>query len=107
MIEKLKLLQRIGESVCEGCGFSNDCGIEPLKCQRINSAIAALDKYVNAEIETTGSESPSVTGYVPELICTVCLEAYEGDEGCSFICDDCGQCGFCEECVDPENHDCE
>ena len=56
-MEKLELLQRIGDSVCEGCGPNADCGIEPPKCQRINSAAIALDKYVNIENQQEGNKS--------------------------------------------------
>ena len=57
--------------------------------------------------DITVSELPSVTGYVPELICTVCLEAYEGEDGLTYICDQCGRGGFCKGCSNTENHDCE
>ncbi len=42
-MDKLKLVQNIGNEICEGCGPDADCGEEPSECFRVISAIAWLD----------------------------------------------------------------
>jgi hypothetical protein len=45
-MEKIELLQLIGNEVCEGCGPDADCGINPEECSRIDNATESLDKYI-------------------------------------------------------------
>lgn len=45
-MDKLELLQNIGNEVCEGCGPEADCGEDPDECFRIDNATMMLDKYV-------------------------------------------------------------
>ena len=44
-MEKLELLQQIGNDICEGCGPDRDCELEYDDCYRIESALATLDEY--------------------------------------------------------------
>ena len=44
-MDKLELVQKIGNEVCEDCGFS-DCGEEPAECARIVNALNLIDVYV-------------------------------------------------------------
>lgn len=44
-MDKVELLQRIGNEVCEDCGIS-DCGLTPIDCCRITNAIAYLDEFI-------------------------------------------------------------
>ena len=48
-MNKIELVQRIGDDICEGCGPNADCDVEPSECERICSAIAILDEYVLEE----------------------------------------------------------
>ena len=48
-MNKLKLIQRIGNDICEECGPNSDCGIEPEDCDRVSSAILALNEYLMGE----------------------------------------------------------
>ncbi len=43
-MDKLKLVQEIGNEICEGCGPDADCGEDPNECYRVLSAIAMLDE---------------------------------------------------------------
>ena len=45
-MDKLKLVQEIGNEICEGCGPDADCGEDPTECYRISNAIDALDEYI-------------------------------------------------------------
>ena len=45
-MNKIELVQQIGNEVCEGCSPSPDCGLAPQDCYRIQNAIEWLDKYV-------------------------------------------------------------
>ena len=45
-IDKLELLQDIGNEICEGCGDARDCGEEYDECSRIANAIRYLDKFM-------------------------------------------------------------
>ena len=45
-MNKIELVQQIGNEVCEGCSPSPDCGEDPQDCYRIQNAIEWLDKYV-------------------------------------------------------------
>jgi len=40
-IEKVQL---IGDTVCEGCGFGEDCGVDPEECPQIQAAIEILNR---------------------------------------------------------------
>ncbi len=42
----IKLVQEIGDLVCEGCGPTADCGVKPEECYRIIEARKVLEKYV-------------------------------------------------------------
>ena len=45
-MDKVELVQKIGNEVCEGCNSDADCGIDPAECSRIENAVNLLDKYV-------------------------------------------------------------
>lgn len=45
-MDKVKLVQAIGNEVCEDCGTIVDCGLIPQKCSRIINAIALVEKAV-------------------------------------------------------------
>ena len=45
-MEKLELIQIIGNEICEGCGPHADCGEDPKECFRIINAIGYLDNYL-------------------------------------------------------------
>ena len=47
-MDKLKLVQEIGNEICEECGPDRDCEEEPSECFRVISAIAFLDVYLKA-----------------------------------------------------------
>lgn len=48
-MDKMELIQNIGNEVCEGCGPEADCGINPADCSRIDDAIALLDQYISKD----------------------------------------------------------
>ena len=41
-MDKIEIVQAIGNLVCEGCGPDADCGIDPTKCDRIDEALGIL-----------------------------------------------------------------
>ena len=45
-MDKIELVQRIGCEVCECCLLERDCGVEPLKCGRIEDAVTLLDRFL-------------------------------------------------------------
>ena len=45
-MEAIKLVQKIGDEVCENCSDESDCGIKPEECPRIHNAIALLKEYL-------------------------------------------------------------
>ena len=53
--EKIKLVQEIGNDVCEDCNVTDpvspcqepDCGIKPEECFRIGAALTKLDVFLN------------------------------------------------------------
>ena len=46
-MNKIELVQKIGDTVCEGCGPDVDCGLDPATgCDRINCAIVLLNEYM-------------------------------------------------------------
>lgn len=57
---KMELVQKIGDEVCEGCGVSSDCGIDPFECPRIEQAISLLDKYASQPDIKADAESRAV-----------------------------------------------
>jgi len=45
-MNELELVQAIGNSICEDCGPTADCGIDPEECDRVQYAIGLLrDHY--------------------------------------------------------------
>ena len=46
-MDKIELVQKIGEEVCEDCGPDSDCGIIPSDCDRIKSSLELLDEYLS------------------------------------------------------------
>jgi len=53
-IDKIELVQKIGNEVCEDCGLDSDCGITPSDCDRVKNASVLLDEYLsNKYIEPT------------------------------------------------------
>ncbi len=46
-MNKLELVQKIGNEVCEGCGPDADCGDDPLACFRLQSAMDLVDEYTS------------------------------------------------------------
>jgi len=48
-MDKIELVQKIGDIVCEGCGPDADCGLDPSECDRIEDAITLLDAYLEQE----------------------------------------------------------
>lgn len=52
-----KLVQAIGNYVCEECGPDADCGEDPNVCVRIATAIGALDAYIKGLASQEGVES--------------------------------------------------
>jgi len=44
---KVKLVQEIGNEICEGCGPNADCGEDPVECFRVQNAVVMLDKYIS------------------------------------------------------------
>ena len=45
--DKIRLVQDIGNEICEGCGPDMDCGEELADCFRIADAIEMLDGYID------------------------------------------------------------
>ena len=46
-MDKLELLQAIGDAVCEGCAEEDcDCGVDPLECPRLRRAEIILDEWI-------------------------------------------------------------
>jgi len=46
-MDEIKVVQDIGDMVCEGCGPNADCGIDPKDCDRIHDAIRMLNVYLD------------------------------------------------------------
>ena len=49
-MDKIELVQKIGNEVCEDCGPDSDCGITPSDCYCIENALALLDEYLFPEL---------------------------------------------------------
>jgi len=45
-MNKIELVQKIGNEICEGCEPHADCGIEPSDCDRITNAVNLLDEFL-------------------------------------------------------------
>lgn len=45
-MNSIKLVQKIGTEVCEGCGPDTDCGIDPMECDRVFNAVSWLSDFV-------------------------------------------------------------
>lgn len=45
-MDKLELVQEIGNEVCEGCGPHSDCGEDPIECPRIATAVILIEEYI-------------------------------------------------------------
>jgi len=45
-VNKVELVQYIGNEVCEGCGPDRDCGEELDDCSRIANAVDALNEFL-------------------------------------------------------------
>ena len=50
-MNKILLVQKIGDEVCEHCSSASDCGEEPKECFRIINAVAMLDKYLSDQAD--------------------------------------------------------
>lgn len=46
MSDKIELIQHIGNNVCEGCGPDVDCGVDIAECERVQSSLFHLEKYL-------------------------------------------------------------
>jgi len=44
-MDKLELVQKIGEEMCGDCGPDRDCGLEIDDCNRIANALEMLEMY--------------------------------------------------------------
>jgi hypothetical protein len=47
-MDKIELVQKIGDEICEGCGPHADCGEVPNECSRISSALSILEEYTKS-----------------------------------------------------------
>ena len=47
IMDKIELVRRIGDEVCEDCSPFRDCGIEPDDCDRIIIAVGLLNDYLS------------------------------------------------------------
>ena len=54
-MEKMELIQKIGDEICEDCGPNMDCGLELDDCSRVQNALNMLDKY-NKSMQPNGSD---------------------------------------------------
>ena len=45
-MDKIKLVQQIGNEVCEGCSPDADCEDTPKECFRIQNAVSLLDSFI-------------------------------------------------------------
>ena len=45
-MNKIELIQNIGNEVCEGCGPDRDCEMEIDDCDRIGNAIESLETFL-------------------------------------------------------------
>lgn len=50
-MNKIELVLKIGNDICEGCRPNADCGIELSECDRIINAITILDDYIGEKYE--------------------------------------------------------
>ena len=88
-MEKIALVQKIGNEVCEGCSPNADCGEIPIEdCSRIQNAIKLLCDHLESEAAT--DERPATDeGMVTcgeNASCLVCGSVFEIDGSC-MSCD--------------------
>uniref|UniRef100_A0A6M3LNV4 Uncharacterized protein n=1 Tax=viral metagenome TaxID=1070528 RepID=A0A6M3LNV4_9ZZZZ len=55
-MDKIELVQQIGNEVCENCGSGFDCGIDLLNCIRIDNAVEMIDAYLEQEAVRASGE---------------------------------------------------
>ena len=48
-MDKMELVIKIGNEVCEGCGPNRDCGLELKDCDRISNAIKSVDEFLEQD----------------------------------------------------------
>ena len=48
-MDKIDLVQKIGNEVCDNCGPSRDCGLDYAECERIDNAIILVDEYLGQD----------------------------------------------------------
>lgn len=64
-MNKLELIQKVGDEVCEGCGPDADCGYDPLACSRLQSAMELVDEYISNH-----ASQPSVSANGADAVCS-------------------------------------
>ena len=102
-MNKIELLQKIGNEVCEGCGPDADCGEDPKKCFRILNALDWINELVDHDHDF---QVESVSG---DISCTTCGRMASKNNGIPRTltkCDVCerlskdkdigSKCGFCD-----------
>ena len=62
-MNKIELVQKIGDEVCEMCGPDSDCDIAPSECSRIKEAVNLLDEYASQQAVEADAESPHLFKY--------------------------------------------
>ena len=66
-MNKIELVQKIGNEVCEGCGPDTDCGIDLNDCTRIKNALKLLDDFLSNK----GSEADTKQCGLPAALLTL------------------------------------
>lgn len=61
-MNKIELVQKIGDQVCEECGPDADCGIDPNECFRIIDAVGILDKYLTESAPQPANQPDRISG---------------------------------------------
>ena len=56
-MDKLKVLQQIGNEICEGCGDDRDCGLEYEDCDRIIRTANILDQWLGIFLDAVNGEN--------------------------------------------------
>ena len=59
MSKLIKVLQDIGNQICEGCGPESDCGMHPTDCSRVTIAAGYLCDYNAALIDVDEEDGGS------------------------------------------------
>ena len=49
-MNKIELVQKIGNEVCDDCNYGSDCGENPEECFRIINAITLVDEYLESNL---------------------------------------------------------